>query len=160
MKTHQVIFDKTLSLLKEYLGERLIVEVEKYDAGDEEIHLTINDTDIWISCDDRELTMGSGFNHRHYNPEYESLKVIAEDLFNLLTQRKRITQYYKGNSCYKIKTEIGIGGSKFKLLSTSSTWFFPFWKPTKEKVSYQDGILDQAIILSEINEIKKYLLIK
>jgi len=154
MKIHQIIFNKTQSLLKEHLGDKLNVDIEKYDDGYEETHLTITGTDVWISCDNREITIGSGFNHRHYNPEFDNMNDIIHDLFDLLTQRKRITEYYKGKTCYKKKTEIEIGESKYKELSTSLTWLFPFWKPTKEKVFFEDKLIDKTDIEAEIEEIK------
>ena len=156
MKIHQIIFDKTRNLLKRHLGDKLNVDIEKQDDGYEETHLTITDTDVWISCDDREITIGSGFNHRHYNPEFDNINDIIEDLFDLLTQRKRITEYYKGKTCYKKKTEIEIEKSKYKELSTSLTWLFPFWKHTKEKVFYEDKLIDETDIIAEIEEIKNY----
>ncbi len=156
MKIHQVIFDKTRSLLKKHLGDKLNVDIEKYGDGYEETHLTITDTDLWFSCDDREITIGSGLNHRHYDSEFDNINDIIEDLFDLLTQRKRITEYYKGKTCYKKKTEIEIEKSKYKELSTSLTFLFPFWKPTKEKVSYEDKLIDENDIIAEIEEIKNY----
>ena len=156
MKIHQVIFNKTQSLLKEHLGDKLTVDIEKYDDGYEETHISIADTDLWISCDDREITIGSGFNHRHYNPEFDNMSDVVEDLFNLLTQRIRVTEYYKGKTCYKRKTEIEIEKSKYKELSTSLIWLFPFWKTTKEKVFYKDKLIDKADIIEEIKEIKNY----
>ena len=156
MKTHQVIFNKTIKLLEKQLGDKLTVDVEKYDDGYKETHLTITNTDIWISCDDRELTIGSGLNHRHFNPEYDNMNEIVDDLFNLLTQKKRITEYYKGNTCYKKKTEIEVSESKYKELSTSLTWLFPFWKSTKEKIFYEERLINEEDILTEINNIKNY----
>ena len=158
MKIHQVVFDKIERLLKKYLGDKLIVYIEKYNGGYVETHLTIKATDIWISCDNTEFTIGSGFNHKHFNSEFSNFTEISEDLINLLTQRKRITKYYKGNTCYKKRTEIETKETKYKELMTSLTWFFPFWKPTKEKVFYEDKLIDNADIIIEINEIKNYVL--
>ena len=156
MKPHQVIFEKTENLLKKHLGAKLSVEIEKHSDGYEETHITIADTDIWISCNDRELTIGSPYNHRHFNPEYDNMKGIVDDLFNLLTQRKKITEYYKGNICYKIKTEIDVINSNYKELSTTLTWFFPFWKLTKEKVYYEKSLIDKVDVFTEINEMKNF----
>lgn len=158
MKTHQVVFEKTQAILNKHLGERLTVDTDKYDDGYTEIRLIITDTDIWITCDDSEITIGSGFNHRHYYPEFDSMDKVVDDLFNLFTQKKRITKYYKGNTCYKKRTEIEIGASNYKELSTSSTWLFPFWKPTKEEILYEDKLIEKAEILSDIEDIKNYVL--
>ena len=159
MNTHQVLFEKIQAILNKYLGDRLIVDIDKYDDGYIETRLTVTDTDIWITCDDNEITIGSGLNHRHYYIEFENLNEVLDDFFNLFTQNKRITTYYKGNTCYKIRTEIEIETSIYKELSTSSTWFFPFWKHTKEKVLYKEKLINKADIISEIEDIKNYILI-
>ena len=95
MKVHQVILKKTEAFLKRHLGNKLNIAIEKYDDGYKETHLSITDTDFRISCDDRELTIGNGFNHQHFNPEYDDINEIIEILLNSLTKRKRITEYYK-----------------------------------------------------------------
>ncbi|MCL5128005.1 hypothetical protein [Algibacter sp. L4_22] len=133
MKTHQFIFEKTQAILNNHLVERLTVDTDKYDDGYTETRLTITDTDIWIACDDNEITIGCGFNHRHYYPEFDNLDKVVDDLFNLFTQKKRITKYYKGNTCYKKRTEIEIEASNYKELSTSSTWLFHFGNLQKKK---------------------------
>ncbi|TCI93051.1 hypothetical protein [Tenacibaculum sp. M341] len=156
MKIHQAIFEKTEELLKKHLGDKLSIDVEKYDDGYIETHISIIDTNFWVSCDDRELTVGSGFNHRHFNPEFDDINEIIEVLLNSLTKRKRITEYYKGKFHYKTKTEIESKNGEFSELSTSLTWLFPFWKKTKEKVVIEKSIIDQKLIEKEINEIKNY----
>lgn len=49
-------------LLKEHFGS----DLKEYEGGK---HLTIGDSGIWISCDERELTVGFGLAHHHYDPE-------------------------------------------------------------------------------------------
>ena len=60
MKVHQVIFKKTEAFLKKHLGNKLNIDIEKYDDGYKETHISITDTDFWVSCDDRELTLEMG----------------------------------------------------------------------------------------------------
>ena len=103
MKNHQILFEKIKILLENHFGDKVNLDIDDYKDGYIESHLTIKDTDIWISSDEYEFTIGSGFNHRHYNPEFDSLKECTDELFNLLTKRKKITEYYKGKSCFKIK---------------------------------------------------------
>jgi len=69
-------------------------------------HLTIGKSGIWISIDDNELTIGHGMNHKHYHNEYNDITEAIDEFFNLLTRKKRITTYNKGNFQYKNKTEI------------------------------------------------------
>jgi len=157
LKVHQVILKKTEAFLKRHLGNKLNIAIEKYDDGYKETHLSITDTDFRISCDDRELTIGNGFNHQHFNPEYDDINEIIEILLNSLTKRKRITEYYKSKFHYKTKAEIESANGEFSELSTSMTWLFPFWKKTKEKVIIEKNIIDQKLIEQEIEEIKNYV---
>jgi hypothetical protein len=50
MKKHQAIHSKIKELLKNHFGS----DLKEYEDGK---HLTIGETGIWISCDDRELTV-------------------------------------------------------------------------------------------------------
>jgi hypothetical protein len=151
----QIVFDKIHKLFEKHFGKKLDIQIDESENY-KETHLSIKDSEIWISCDDRELTIGSGFNHRHYNVEYDDINMGINELFNLLTQRKRNTKYFKGNSCYKVKTEIETQDLNFNLLSTSSTWAFAFWKPTIEKVMYDEKQIEEIEIRTEMNEIKHY----
>lgn len=149
MKKHQIIFEKIKYLLKERFGS----DLKEYEEG---MHLTINDSGIWISSDDRELTVGYGLAHTHYDPEYDDTQVAIERFFNLLTRRKRITKFFKGNFSYKIKTELVLSDSEYEDLGTAMTWLFPFWKRTKKEVSFEDSLIDFSKIEMEIEEIKNY----
>ena len=148
-KKHQQIFDRIKQLLSKQFGE----ELNEYEDG---MHLTIGESGIWISADEMELTVGYGMNHRHYNPEYDNINDAVQEFFNLLTKKKRITAYYKGKFLYKTKAEIETDNGEFSELSTSLTWFFPFWKKTNEKVQIEKNIIDQELIEKEMTEIKNY----
>ncbi|MTI29321.1 hypothetical protein [Xanthovirga aplysinae] len=156
MKKHQVIFEKVKILLEKVLGEKLNIHVEEYDDGYKETHLTINDTAIWISCDDKELTVGYGLTHTHYDPQYDNIQMGIDRFFNLITKRKRITNFYKGNFSYKNKTEIVIDDSTYEDIGIAMTWLFPYWKKTKKEVIYEESLIDQSKIEVEIKEIKNY----
>ena len=147
MKTHQVIFQNIKELLNTHLKEI----IEEHEEGS---YISIGDSGIWISCDDRELSVGYGFSHTHYDPEYDNLLEPINDFFNLLTKRKRVTVYYKGNFQYKSKTEIELDNESFKYLARSITWLFPYWKKTTTKKMFTDKILDESIIKQDINRMK------
>ncbi len=149
MKKHQLIFDKIKKLLSEKFG----TDLDEYEEG---THLSIGDSGIWISVDDSELTVGYGMNHRHYHYEYNDINEAVDDFFNLLTRKKRITEFYKGKYAYKSKAEIENGIGEFKELSTSLTWLFPYWKRTRTKVKIEQNLIDYARIKKEILEIKNY----
>ena len=152
----QIVCEKIHKLFEEHFGEKLDIQIDEY-KNYKETHLSIKGSDIWISYDDSELTIGSGFNHRHYNIEWDDINLAINELFNLLTRRKKNTKYFKGNSCFKVKTEIENKDLKFNLLSTSSTWYFPFWKPTIEKITFDEKQTDETEIQKEMNEIKIYV---
>ncbi|MFC5046140.1 hypothetical protein ACFSTE_04770 [Aquimarina hainanensis] len=65
---HQVIFKKTEAFLKKHLGGKLNITIEEYDDGYKETYISITGTNFWFSCDDRELTIGNGVSHLHFNP--------------------------------------------------------------------------------------------
>jgi len=149
MKKHQLIFDKIKKLLSEQFG----ADIDEYEEG---TYLSISDSEIWISVDDSELTVGYGMNHRHYHSEYDDINEAVNEFFNLLTRKKRITEFYKGKNSYKIKTEIENDNNEFKELSTSFTWLFPYWKKTRTKTEIEPSLIDYAKIKNEILEIKNY----
>lgn len=149
MKKHQIIFEK----IKKFLSEQFGQDLNEYEDGS---HLTIGETGIWISSDDRELTIGYGMVHQHFDPEYDDIQIAIDRFFNLLTKRKRITKYYKGNFSYKNKIDLIINDSDFENLGTAMTWLFPYWKKTKEEVQYEESLIDFSKIEKELVEIKNY----
>ena len=149
MKKHQVIYSK----IKELLMKHFESDLKEYEDGS---HLTIGETGIWISSDDRELKVGYGLVHQHFDPEYDDIQIAIDRFSNLLTKRKRITKYYKGNFSYKNETELILHDSEFENLGTAMTWLFPYWKKTKKKVQYEESLIDSSAIEKEIKEIKNY----
>ena len=149
MKKHQLIFDKIKGLLYEQFGE----DLNEYEEG---TNLSIGNSGIWISVDTQELTIGYGTNHRHYHSEFHDINEALDDFFNLLTRKKRITEYYKGKYAYKIRTEIENASGIFKELSTSLTWLFPYWKKTRTTVEIKQNLINYAEIEKQIVEIKNY----
>ncbi|WP_375239418.1 hypothetical protein [Aurantibacter sp.] len=156
MKKHQIIFDKIAKLFKEHFKENAIMSIGEYDDGYSENHLTIKNTGAWIFCDEYELIFGTGFNHRHYNPEFDELLDCLDEFQRMLTKRKRKTDYFKGNYCYKTRLEVESANNNFKEFSTSSTWYFSFWKITTEKVTIEKPIIDSLEFENAFIEIKNY----
>lgn len=147
MKVHQLIFAKIKKLLSKEFGENL----DEFEEGN---YLTIGDSGIWISVDEDEFTVGYGMNHRHYHYEYDDINEAVSEFFNLLTRKRRVTTFFKGKYSYKNKVEIENVDGKFEVLSTSSTWLFPYWKKTRTKVETEPGLIDYTKIENEILEIK------
>ncbi|MCR9064026.1 MAG: hypothetical protein NXI00_08680 [Cytophagales bacterium] len=149
MKKHQAIYSKIKELLKNHLRS----DLREYEDGD---HLTIGETGIWISCDERELTVGYGLVLQHFNPEYDDIQNAIDNFFNLLTKRKRITIYFKGSFSYKNKIERLLSDSEFQDLGTTMTWLYPYWKKTKKEIKYEENIVDLSAIEKDVKEIKNY----
>lgn len=149
MKAHQTIYENIKTILKDYFGE----DINEYEDGD---HITIGDTGVWISYDDFELTVGYGVDHRHYHCEIDNMKDAINKFQNILTRKKRITNYYKGEHVYKSTTEIENQNGDFEILSTSLTWFHPFWKKTKIETYIVDPIIDSPKVIKQIDELKEY----
>ena len=149
MKKHQLIFEKIKKLFSDQFGK----DLNEYEDGS---HLTIGETGIWISSDDRELTVGYGLVHQHFDPEYDDIQIAIDRIFNLLTKRKRITKYYKGNFSYKNKIDLILNESEFENLGTAMTWLFPFWKKTKKEVQIEEGLIDSSTIEDDLKKIKNY----
>lgn len=149
MSHHLKIFHQIKSLLISQLGE----EIEEHEEG---MYLSVGDSGLWISADERELTIGYGFPHTHYDPKYDSIPDAVNEFFGLLTKTKRITEYFKGTKMFKYKTEFEIDDGNFTTIGTASTWLYPYWKKTTSKVRYKEALIPEEQIEQEINKIKNY----
>jgi len=149
MKKQQVIFDKIKAILIIHLNKI----INEYENGS---NLSLGDTGIWISFDEKELTIGYGFFHKHYDPEFDNMADAISEFFDLLTKRKKLTTYYKGSVQFKNIAEIEIGDNQFKYLGASNAWLYPFWKKSIVKVTFYDKLLDANSIQEQIDEIKYY----
>ena len=79
-----------------------------------------------------------------------------DEFINILTRRKRITNTYKGKYLYKSETEIESQNGDFIVLSSSLSWYFPFWKKTKIETHNIGRIIDSQDVIRQIEELKKY----
>ena len=148
MKLHQKVFEKIKTILSKQFGE----EIHEYEGGNA---ISIGDTDVWISCSSIELTVGYGINHRHYVNERELILEAIDELFGLITRRKRVTEFFKGKTLFKAKTEIEISNGKFLNLGTTMVLFYPYWKKTEKKVRLEEKFLNPAEIEKDLIELKK-----
>jgi len=149
MENHQVIYFKIKEFLKKHFASDLI----EYEDGS---HLTIGETGIWISFNEREISVGYGLVHQNFDPKYDDIQIAIDRFFNLLTKRKRITKYFKGNFSYKNEIELILNDSEFENLGIAMTWLFPYWKKTRKEIQYKENLIDFALIEKEVNEIKGY----
>ncbi|NPD86404.1 hypothetical protein HNS38_16650 [Lentimicrobium sp. L6] len=147
MKKHEVIFEKVKNLLTKYFPD----QIEENENG---MYLSIKDTGLWISADPRELTIGYGMTHIHCDPEYDNLNEAIELFFNLMTCKKQITKYYKGDFSYKHRIDLLLADNEVYNLGTAMTWLFPYWKKTIIKVEIEDEIIELNKVENDMNEIK------
>ena len=148
MVDHQEVFKR----LKDLLARHTTIKVDELDYG---THLTIDQTEIWVETDAIYFTIGYGFSHIHCDPKHGNLRDAIEQLFNLLTKRKRITTYFKGDKSFKQRIEIELQEDKFEHFGTTMTWWFPFWRRTKKEIQFQHPLLEFNKVQSEIGEIYK-----
>ncbi|RKD90188.1 hypothetical protein [Mangrovibacterium diazotrophicum] len=147
MEKHEKIFEKIKELLIRLFPNEL-TEIE------EENHISIGDTGIWIMSDSRELTVGYGLTHIHCDPKYDDLSEVVDLFFNLLTCKKQITKFYKGDFSYKHRTDLLLADNEIYNIGTAMTWLFPYWKKTTSKVQIEDEIIELDKIKKDIDEIK------
>lgn len=121
----EIIFEQIKTFLLKYFENVL----KEYDDG---THIVIGDSGIWISLDQNELTVGYGMNHQHFNSEYE-IQQAVDLFFNLLTRKKRITQFFKGKYAFKNRVEVEVNAGVYMVLGRSSSWLYPFWKKNAKR---------------------------
>ncbi|MEM6686318.1 MAG: hypothetical protein AAF617_11090 [Bacteroidota bacterium] len=149
MKKQELIFEKFAIFLKSTFGNKLIFR-------DDEKHITLATTGIWIAVNSQELSIGYGMNHREFNPEYEDISNAVTLFFDLLTKTTRITSYYKGTRMFKCTTVVEGANGAFNYLSTTLTWLFPYWKNTTEVITFKKPLLSREEIQDEIQALQKY----
>ncbi len=150
MKNHELIFEKIKTLLKKYFKDELILSKDGYQ-------INIGDSGIWMLCDVREITIGFGMNHQHYNEDYQGIHEAMEHFFDLIGRRKRVTEYFKGNSCFRCETEVELGEGEYYSIGTTELLFYPYWKKTEKKVYFENALIDYSIIKDEVEEIKSLI---
>ena len=102
MNRNQKKFEEIKDFLIEKLGDK--IEYSKDEDGTE--YLNIKNSNFWISNTFGELVVGYGFNHTHFSEEYNNLDDGIFQVFDLLTNRIKTTNYIKGNTIFKTSIEI------------------------------------------------------
>ena len=149
MKSNQYLFEKMSNFLREEFQQDII----EYDEGS---HLTLGDTGFWISSNNKELTIGFGMNHTHYDFDFDSMEDAIDTFFLLLTKRKKITDYVKGSRIFKTKVEIELEDKELINLGSTATIPLQFWKRTESKISYQEGYLSTEQTTKQWKELINY----
>lgn len=128
-------------------------DIKEYEEGN---NITLVGTGFWISSDDRELTIGLKLNHIHYDFEYDSIEDAIDTFFYLLTEKKKITNYSKGNRIFKTKVEIELENENSIDLGTTSTLPLQFWKKTKTEITHQDAYITTEKVIEVWKELINY----
>ena len=147
MEKHELIFEKIKIFLNKYFPD----QIEEKGNG---MYLAIKNTGVWIASDSRELTVGYEMTHIHCDPEIDDLNETTELFFNLLTCKKQIIKYYKGDFSYKHRIELLLDDNEIYNIGTAMTWIFPYWKKTTTKVEIKDEIIELKKVENDLNEIK------
>jgi hypothetical protein len=149
MRPNLYLYQKLKSILKDEFKQDVI----EYDDGN---HITLGETGIWISCDSKEITIGFGMNHTHYDFDFDSLEDAIDIFFLLLTKKKKITNYKKGESVFKSMVEIEIENEESINLGITGTIPIRFWKKTEIEVSYQNKLLTSDKVSKQWKELITY----
>ena len=147
MNRNERTFEKIKNLLIEKLGKN--IEYSQDEDGTE--YLNIKNSNLWISNTFRELVVGFGFNHTHFSEEYENLNEGIIQVFDLLTNRIKSTDYIKGKTLFKTTVEIEFPHSELKNIGESSVLFYPYWKKTKIESEYFEKLIEKSEIENEAN---------
>ena len=140
-------FQKIKNLLIEKFGKD--IEYSQDENGTE--YLNIKNSNLWVSNTFQELVVGFGFNHTHFSEEYENLNEGIIQVFELLTNRIKTTDYIKGKTIFKTTVEIEFPHSELKNIGESSVLLYPFWKKTKIETEYFEKLMDKTEIEKEAN---------
>ncbi|MFC3159135.1 hypothetical protein SAMN05443633_10349 [Chryseobacterium arachidis] len=145
MNKNLKIFDEIERLLKIKLGNKVEV-VEENDSK----YLQIEGSEFWMSNDFNELVVGFGINHTHFSEDYDNLNLGIIRTFDLLTNEIIITEYKKGETIFKVTTEIKFPSAKTENIGTVSFLVFPFWKKTKRITSHYQKLIEKSDIETEV----------
>lgn len=113
-------------------------QYKEYDGG---THIALESDGFWCSVDEREITLGVGVHHVHFDPNHDELKYITWSLQNLLTCKSRTTTFTKGKTIFKQKLEVELPDGDLWHFDTMHILIFPFWRKTFVQVEHHSPIL-------------------
>ncbi len=148
MKIHEKKFNE----IKDLLTTKLVEKVSVYREHGTEF-LKIENTEFWLSIDEKEFTVGYGYNHTHFSEDYGNLYEGIIQAFDLITNKVKTTKFIKGNTIFKTKVEIEFPNSKLVNIGETGLLIFPFWKKTKIETCFSDLIINKSEIENEVNKL-------
>lgn len=149
MSPNKYLYKKFYNILQEECD----IEVVFYENGD---YFTLGETGFWSSVDEKELTIGFDFNHRHFNFEFDSIEDAVDHFFLILTKRKIVTDYSKGSRIFKTKIEIEIHQDKVLDFGTTIIFSFKFWKKTKINKTIVAPFVNEQKVINQWKELINY----
>lgn len=129
MEPRQKLFWEIKSLLLNAFANR----IETNDSNGS--FIAIKDTFFWMVSDPDSLLVG--FNRYHVSYSNSDIEKdpnqVYELIFKLLTNRIRVTRFYKGNQMFKIISEIEIDDDNFEKLVNAQSLLRHYWKKLEKK---------------------------
>ncbi|RWU08399.1 hypothetical protein [Pedobacter chitinilyticus] len=142
MEPRQKLFWEIKSLLLDAFANR----IETNDSNGS--FIGIKDTFFWMASNPDSLLVG--FDHYHVNYSNSDIEKdpnqVYELFFKLLTNRIRITRYFKGNQMFKIISEIEIDDHNFEELFNVRALLRQYWKKTRKEIEFIPKIIEKATL--------------
>ena len=139
-------FNEIQNLLKLKLGDKVICSEENGAK-----YLQIKNTEFWMSTEFEELVVGIGLNHTHFSEKYGNLYEGIIQVFDLLTNKIKTTNFIKGKTIFKTIVEIEYPNSEIANIGETGILIFPFWKKTKIETTITEPIISKKEIENEVN---------
>ncbi len=142
MEPRQKLFWEIKSLLLDAFANR----IETDDSNGS--FIGIKDTSFWMASKPDSLFVGFNLHYINYNNSdiEKDPSQIYEQIFKLLTNRTRISKYYKGNQMFKIILEIEIDDHNFERLLKAQVLLRQFWKKTRKEIEFIPKIIEKATL--------------
>ena len=119
-------FFKLIHLIKSNTS----LEIEEFeDECDYHFHIYANDDCYWISLskDEKEVAVGFGYAHRHFNYDEYTPEKGLKHFSELISHNLIKTSFLRGNRSYRTKIEIQYP-NRAELLADVSFFYFNFWQ--------------------------------
>ncbi len=141
MEPRQKLFWEIKSLLQNAFADRLT-------TSSDGSFLHIEETEFWIGSNPNSLLIGFGYCHENYNNsdiEADS-EQIYQSIFKLLTNRIKITKYFKGKQMFKTKLEVEINEDQLEEIGSESALLFYYWRKTTTEIEFKPKIIEKSLL--------------
>lgn len=141
MEPRQTLFWEIKSLLQNAFTDRLTVSSDGS-------FLHIEETGFWIGSNPNSLLVGFEYYYENYNnSDIEAdPEQIYQSIFKLLTNRIKITKYFKGKQMFKTKLELEINEDHLQELGSEAALLFYYWRKTTTKIEFRPKIIEKSLL--------------